>query len=217
MCWVLQDGLCPIALMTGDLADAESGVTAMSEWSSRVDAELWKIMATCWRAKLLIERGEFAQGVTLIRPALEACARSGWQLWYSEHLGYLAQGLAGLDYLDEACETIERAVAWGDQRGAAWCQAELLRKKGELLLKRAPDRAAPEAEHCFQRARNLARKQSALFWELRIALSLARLRSSQKRHNDARRMLRPVYDKFTEGFGSADLRAARRMLDISSQ
>jgi predicted ATPase/DNA-binding winged helix-turn-helix (wHTH) protein len=216
MCWVLQDGLCPIALSTGDLTTAESAVAAMSEWSTRVDPELWKIMATCWKAKLLIARGEFAQGVTLMRPALESCERSGWQLWYSEHLGYFAQGLAGLDYLDEACETIERATVWGDQRGARWCQAEVIRKKGELLLKRAADNAALEAEHCFHEAMNLARKQSALFWELRIALSFAGLRLSQNRHDDAKRLLRPVYDRFTEGFGSADLRAARAMLEISA-
>jgi hypothetical protein len=176
MCWVLQDGLCQIALMTGDLATAESGVATMSEWSARVDAELWKILAACWQAKLLIARSEFADGVRLMRPALEACERSGWQLWYSEHLGHLAQGVAGLGYLDEACEIIERAVEWGDQSGAEWCQAELLRKKGELLLKRTAGTADAKAEHCFQQAKNLARKQSALFWELRIALSLARLR-----------------------------------------
>lgn len=213
MCWVLQDGLCPIGLATGDLATAESGLTIMSEWSTRVDAELWKIMATCWKAKLLIERGEFAQGVTLMRPALDSCERSGWQLWYSEHLGYLAEGLAGLGYLDEACGTIERAIAWGEQRGAGWCQAELLRKKGVMLLQRATDSLVPEAEDCFRRARSLARKQSALFWELRVVLSLARLRVSQGRHNEARRMLRPVSDRFTEGFDSSDLRAARNMLD----
>jgi predicted ATPase/DNA-binding winged helix-turn-helix (wHTH) protein len=217
MCWVLQDGLCPIALMTGDLMTAEIGFAAMSEWSTRVDAQLWKIMATCWKAKLLIERGEFAQGVTLMRPALDVCERSGWQLWYSEHLGYLAQGLAGLGYLDEARQIIERAITWGDRSGAGWCQAELLRKKGEILLKGAGDTLAPEAEYCFQRARNLARKQSALFWELRVALSHARLRVSQRRHSEAKRMLRPVYDRFSEGFESADLRAARGMLDLSLQ
>ncbi len=214
LCWVLQDGLCPIALMTGDLATAESGLAAMSEWSTRFDAELWRIMATCWKAKLLIERGGFAEGVMLMRLALEACERSGWKLWYSEHLGYLAQGLAGLDRLDEACETIERAVVWGEQSGAAWCQAELLRKQGDLLLRRAAGAAAYQAENCFREAKSLARQQSALFWELRIALSFARLRSGQGRHDEAERTLRPVYARFTEGFGSADLRAARDMLDM---
>ena len=213
-CWVLQDGLCQIALISGDLATAEDGVAIMSEWSARVDAELWKILAACGKAKLLIARGEFAEGVTLLRPALEACERSGWQLWYSEHLGHLAQGVMGLGYLDEAFEIIERAVAWGDQSGAGWCQAELLRKKGELLLKRPAGTA--EAEHCFQQAKDLARKQDALFWELRIALSSARMRVSQGHLGEAKRILRPVYNRFTEGFGASDLRAARDLLELSS-
>jgi len=215
MCWVLQDGLCLVALMTGDLATAEMGAEAMSEWSTRNDAQLWKIMAACWKAKLLIERGDFTQGVALMGPALKAAERSGWQWWYSENLGYLAQGLAGLGHFDEACEAIERAVAWGEQHEAAWCQAELLRKQGEL--RRTAGAAISEIEQCFENALNLARKQSALFWELRITLSFARLRSNQHRHDDAKRMLRPVYDRFTEGFASTDLRAARDMLGMFPQ
>jgi predicted ATPase len=94
-----------------------------------------------------------------------------------------------------------------------WYVPELLRIKGEVLLLQAPDRFDQAAEDCFIQAGEMAREQGALFWELRIALSLARLRVSQNRHYEARALLAPIYDRFTDGFMTADLEAARAMLE----
>ncbi|MGE4079602.1 MAG: winged helix-turn-helix domain-containing protein, partial [Reyranella sp.] len=102
VCWALQDASCPIALMTGDLAAAERAIAALTDWATRIDATLWRMMATCWRGKLLIDRGEFARGIELISQTLEACERSGWQMCYGQFLGCLAEGLAGLGHLVEA-------------------------------------------------------------------------------------------------------------------
>jgi predicted ATPase len=96
--------------------------------------------------------------------------------------------------------------------GHRWYAPELLRIKGEVLLRQATEQSAL-AEDCFHQAAQIAREQSALFWELRIALSLARLRVSQGRHHEARAQLASVYDRFTEGFATADMQAARTMLD----
>jgi ATP/maltotriose-dependent transcriptional regulator MalT len=96
VCWVLQDALCPIALMRGDLAAAESAIVALTDWATRMNATLWKMMATCWRGKLLIERGEFARGIELISQTLEACEQSGWRMCTVRFLGFLAEGLPGL-------------------------------------------------------------------------------------------------------------------------
>ena len=114
VCWVVHDALCPIALMTGDLAAAEAAIATMSDWATRIDATLWKMMATCWKGKLLIERGEFARGIELISQTLEACEQSGWQMGYVQFLGCLAEGLAGLGRLEEAGAKLERAIAWAD-------------------------------------------------------------------------------------------------------
>jgi predicted ATPase len=84
---------------------------------------------------------------------------------------------------------------------------------GELLLRRSAGTHTQEAEDCFRRANELAREQGALFWELRIVTSLARLRVAQGRHDEARRVLAPVYDRFTEGFATTDLSAAKALLD----
>ena len=71
----------------------------------------------------------------------------------------------------------------------------------------------PAAEESFRRALSTARQQEALFWELRASLSLARVRANQGRGDEARRLVAQVYDRFTEGFGTPDLRVAKAFLD----
>jgi predicted ATPase len=97
--------------------------------------------------------------------------------------------------------------------GRGWYAPELLRIKGEVLLQQAAGQLALAAEDCFNQAAQMAHEQGALYWELRIALSLARLRVRQGRHHEARVLLASVYDRFTEGFATADMQAARILLD----
>jgi predicted ATPase len=96
--------------------------------------------------------------------------------------------------------------------GHGWYAPELLRIKGEVLLRQATDQSLA-AEDCFSQAAQMAREQGALFWELRVALSVARLRVSQGRAHEARAALASVYDRFTEGFATADMQAARTLLE----
>jgi predicted ATPase len=97
--------------------------------------------------------------------------------------------------------------------GRGWYAPELFRIKGEVLLQQAADQSAPAVEDCLSQAAQMAREQGALFWELRVALSVARLRVSQGRRHEARAPLASVYDRFTEVFATADLQAARTLLD----
>jgi predicted ATPase len=115
----------------------------------------------------------------------------------------VAQGLA----------TVDEALGRCEARDERWYVAELLRIKGELLLHESEHRSISTAEQCFGEALELARRQGTLFWELRSALSLARLRIGQDRRGDARAVLVPVYAKFAEGFETADLRHAGAMLE----
>jgi predicted ATPase len=89
---------------------------------------------------------------------------------------------------------------------------DLLRIKGTILMS-APRADLPRVNELFLRSLEMARQQYALAWELRTATSLARLRLAQSRHEDAFAVLAPVYDRFTEGFESFDLKAARQLLD----
>jgi predicted ATPase len=93
----------------------------------------------------------------------------------------------------------------------------LLRVKGALILLQGSPGAAAAAEGHFRQALNLARRQGALSWELRAATNLARLLSDQGRSVDAIALLQPVYDQFTEGFDTADLKAAKALLNALCQ
>ena len=107
---------------------------------------------------------------------------------------------------------VDKALARAEQTEAGWCLAELLRTKGELLLLGREPTAVATAEQCFRQALDVARRQNALSWELRAATSLARLWRGQQRVTQARKLLGPVYRRFTEGFETADLVAAKALL-----
>ena len=106
---------------------------------------------------------------------------------------------------------LTQALALVDQTGERLYEAELHRLKGKLLLRATSD-GHDAAEDHFHQAMAVARNQSATSWELRATLSLARLWQQQGKQMDALALLAPVYDGFTEGFDTADLREARAML-----
>jgi predicted ATPase/DNA-binding winged helix-turn-helix (wHTH) protein len=212
LCWVLHYASCPIAMMTEDVAAAERAVSAMADVATTVNAPFWRIIGRSLQGKLMIMRGEFDTGVALLREALATSDETGWRICHPEFTGALAVGLAGLGRLSEALEAVNEALARANEGGELWYLPELLRIKGALLLQQADDHSIAAAEDCFLCALHVAREQGALFWELRIALSLARLRISQDRQAEARQLLAPVYDQFTEGFGIADMEAAKALL-----
>jgi predicted ATPase len=105
---------------------------------------------------------------------------------------------------------LDDALQIAETTGERWLEAELYRRKGDLLLRR---RQAESAEGLLCKSLSIAREQEAKLWELRAAVSLARLWSEQGRRVEARELLAPVYGWFTEGFGTPDLKDARALLD----
>jgi predicted ATPase len=93
-----------------------------------------------------------------------------------------------------------------------WCEAEINRVSGEIVLL-APDSDVAKAEACFERALAVAREQQAKSWELRAAMSMARLRRDQGKRDEARDLLASVYGWFTEGLNTRDLKEAKALLD----
>jgi predicted ATPase len=108
-----------------------------------------------------------------------------------------------LTQLDDALQIVERT-------GERWLDAELYRHKGQLLLRQGHSEAA---EELYRNALRIAEQQQAKLWELRASVSLARLRRDQGRRAEARDLLAPVYDWFTEGFDTPDLKEAKSLLD----
>jgi predicted ATPase len=125
-------------------------------------------------------------------------------------MSYLAKAHSRLERHDEALDVIDRAIAMAESTKEQWCEPELYRTKGEVVL-RSGDIAAAEAD--FKRAIVIARAQQAKSWELRAAMSMARLWRDQGKPDEARELLAPVYGWFTEGFDTLDLKQAKALLD----
>jgi predicted ATPase/DNA-binding winged helix-turn-helix (wHTH) protein len=210
---VLRLAVCPVALMTGDLARAERVIRLYYEVSKSINSDYQLVLAECLEGELLIMRREFASGVATLCAAMKTMESVGWTTSSSEHLAAVAQGLAGVGRLDEALATLEQALAWTERSGERWYLAELLRIKGELLLQHEHRDGVAAAEGSFKRALDVARGQGALFWELRTALSLARQWQKCGRGGEAERLLKPVYARFSEGLATADLCSAREFLE----
>jgi predicted ATPase len=98
----------------------------------------------------------------------------------------------------------------------AWCEAEVYRTAGEIMLL-APKRDAAKAEAYFSHALTITRAQEAKSWELRTAMSMARLWRDQGKPQQARELLAPIYGWFTEGFDTRDLKEAKALLNELSK
>ena len=114
--------------------------------------------------------------------------------------------------LDWTRRCIGEAITATETTGERWCEAEINRIAGEIALKSA-ERDAVKAEAYFERALTIARQQQAKSWELRAAMSMARLWRDQGKRDEARDLLAPVYGWFSEGFDTLDLKEAKALLD----
>jgi predicted ATPase/DNA-binding winged helix-turn-helix (wHTH) protein len=212
MCYALSSAACPVALRVGDLTAAEHYVSMLLDHSAKLAMAVWQAEGRCLQSALLLARGQLDSGLQLLRAGLDELRETGSVLRYAAFLGVLADGLAKAGQVADAREAVDEALARSQSNDDLWCVAELLRIKGELvLLGNAPD-AVTAAEDHFRQALDWARRQGALSWELRAAISLARTWRNQDRSKEARALLAPVYNRFTEGFETADLKAAKTLL-----
>src|SRR5262249_43933007 len=173
---------------------------------------LWVGNGTFYRGVALVMQGGAAAGLTEMHQGMAGVLATGgaqvrpfWLALLADVLGHPGQGEAGLRLLAEALVELE-ASGQGD------LLAEAYRLQGVLLLQQAvpdPTRAAS----CFQQALAIARRQQAKSWELRAALSLARLWQAQGKRAEAYELLAPIYGWFTEGFDTVDLQEARALLE----
>jgi tetratricopeptide (TPR) repeat protein len=207
LCLVLAVAACPIALLVGDLVTAEHYVSMLREHSAAHALRLWSSYCRCYQGTLEIMQGQIDFGIPILRAGLAELGEAQSavlrlvKLLPSEILGHFGWTADGLTAIEEAIDYSERT----EER---WLIAELLRVKGELLLLQG---SKVDAENHFRQALDWARRQGALSWELRAAISLSRL-LRRSGPGDALACLQPVYDRFTEGFDTADLKAAKVLL-----
>jgi predicted ATPase len=215
LCFALNEAAIPVALFVGDWATAERYIETFVRQSAEHALIMLHARALGATGVLASKRGDPAKGVQLIRDALRELDKSGYHA-YPLLLGSLAEALGAVGEIEEGLASIEAALSRCERNGERWYIADLLRIKGELILRSNDPQAFLKAETEFSSSLDWARLQGALSWELRAATSLARLLRDRDRIGEARDLLVPIYGRFTEGFGTADLQAAKRLIDALS-
>jgi predicted ATPase len=171
-------------------------------------ALFWKAIAMAMQAYLMALIGKDFDAVQTITSGLAALRSGGLTVAAPLFFSSLAGSYAELCQFDDAWRCISEAVAAIQTTKERWSEAEVHRVAGEIALK-LPELDAANAEAYFERALTVARAQQAKSWELRAAMSMARLWRDQ----GARELLAPVYGWFTEGFDTRDLIEAKALLD----
>jgi class 3 adenylate cyclase/predicted ATPase len=196
----------------GQYAAADPLVEELVALAEEKGAAYWKADGMLMRGCLLALTGRHADAVPMISAGIAAYRLTGATMWLSWYLSHLATAHAGLGQLDDAWRCIDEATTAVKTTREKWCEPEVDRIAGEIALK-SPRPDAAKAELHFQRALEAARSQQAKSWELRAAMSLARLWRGQGKRVEARALLAPIYGWFTEGFDTRDLTEARSLLD----
>lgn len=173
---------------------------------------LWVAFGSLLRGWTLAHQGQAREGIEQMSQGLTAYRATGAEMFRPYWLALLAEAHGTLGEPETGLAVLTEALALVDTTGARWCEAELQRLKGALLLQQSSDHQA-EAASSLHRALDLARNQQAKSFELRAATSLARLWQQQGKRQEAYNLLAPVYHWFTEGFDTADLKDAKALLD----
>jgi predicted ATPase len=155
-------------------------------------------------------------GVAELRKAIAALTALGNKFWVPFYQGLLAEIEAERQDVEQASTGIDEALGLAQQTGEHWSDAFLHRIRGEILLKLDPASTAP-AEDAFRTAITIAQQQQARTFELRAAMSMARLWRDQGERDEAHDLLAPVYGWFTEGFDTLDLKEAKALLGELAQ
>src|SRR3984885_7526566 len=199
-----------LLLWTGDLAGAGALIEQLIVHAGRYSLEPYRAAGIALKGELAIARDEPEAGLDLLRSALETLRAQQHNLLMTGFIGALAEGLRKTGQFEEALFTINGAIARAKNSGVELDLSELLRIKSQVLAAR---HNRESAMNCLTEALAVARAQSALTWELRSTMVLARLLSEDGQREQARQTLALVYDRFTEGFETADLKLARTLLE----
>jgi predicted ATPase len=169
----------------------------------------WATILLGWTSA---EEGAFADGIRQVGEGIHDLNATGAELRLPYYLGIQADLHCRSGELDEASAVLAKALAVAGRNGEAWYDPNLHLLQGELLLAASRPRPA-EAAAAFRRASELARAQGSRALVLRAALRLGRLEADQGRRAEAYDLILRVYDGFTEGFDTADLKDAKALLD----
>ena len=170
---------------------------------------VWRALGIIYGGWVKAQNGDVAEGASLLRSGLAAYRATGAELLMPHHIALLAGACEIAGQIPEALTLLDEALQIAGKTRECWLEAELNRRTGQLLLQQGHSESAEER---YRRALSLAEEQGAKLWELRTAVSFARLRRDQGRPAEARDLLAPAYSWFTEGFNTPDLVEANALL-----
>ena len=178
---------------------------------------VWLAEGIIYQGWALAQQGREREGFRQIREGLAAYHATGSEYHQSHYLALLVEAQGKDEQVEPRLGAVAEALAFVQRTDERFYEAELHRLQGELILQKFKVQGSEfngeEAEACFHKALEVARKQEAKSWELRAATSLARLWQQQGKGAEARELLAPVYNWFTEGFDTADLKDAKALLE----
>jgi predicted ATPase len=199
-------------IFCGNYGEANAHVEELILLTDDKGALYWKAAGIASRGHILALAGKAKDAIQMITSGIAALQSTGATVWAPLHLSLLASAHAQLGQFDDAWRCIGKAMTAVETTNESWFEAEVQRIAGEIaLVPPVPD--AAKAHSYFERALAVARKQQAKSWELRAAMSLARLWRDQGKVSEARELLAPVYGWFTEGFDTRDLKEAKALLE----
>jgi class 3 adenylate cyclase/predicted ATPase len=198
--------LCGSYVRAGALADELVTLAELKE------ALLWQALGKLVKGAIFAATGQATEAVRMISSGVVAYRSTGASVTIPLYLLHLAAAQAELGQFDAAQRSVGEAMAAVEATKERWFEAEVHRLAGEVVLK-SPESDAAQAQACFERALAIARERQAKSWELRAAMSMARLWRDQDKRKEARDLLAPVHHWFTEGFGTLDLKEVRTLLD----
>jgi predicted ATPase len=205
----LSLGTLPLSLV-GDNVALDERADQLVAVATEQGFPVWRAMGTVHRGWVMVKNGDVTRGISLLRSGSTAYSAAGTEMWTTHFLALLARACEIGGQVEEAVTQLDDALQIVEKTRERWLTAELNRHKGQLLLQQGHVEAA---EEFYLNALSIARDQEAKLWELRAAVSLARLRRDQCHCAEARDLLAPVYGWFTEGFDTADLKEAKALLD----
>jgi predicted ATPase len=197
--------------LCGNYAAAKALLDELAALVDEKGAALWKPLRMMYQGILLALSGKGADAVQAITSGLAAWRSMGATTGLL-FLSYLAQAHLELGQFDDAWRCINEALTTIDTLRERWFEAEINRVAGDVV-RRLPEWDAAKVETYFERALTVAREQRAKSWELRAAMSMARLWRDQGKRQQAHNLLAPVFGWFTEGFDTLDLKQAKALLD----
>jgi predicted ATPase/DNA-binding winged helix-turn-helix (wHTH) protein len=195
--------------LVGDTAALDDLASELIALTAERGFPVWHAAGMMFRGWVNARNGDVAQGISLLRSGSDAYQATGTQIIMPQFTALRASACEMAGQIDEAVSLLNHALQIAERTGERWFTAELNRHRGELLQRRGHPEAA---EELYLKALTIAQEQEAKLWELRAAISLARLRRDQGRRQEARNLLAPVYGWFTEGFEISDLKKASASL-----